>query len=190
MLDQAIQTLKKQGVRQILLQVLNIAAILTSTFMIWNGLAVVTNVESPFVVVLSESMSPGFERGDVIFLRKTASDLYNLASGDIVVYKIPEKPIPIVHRILEVHTDFNLELSVNGGRQASRHRLLTKGDYNSVDDLALYEGLEWLEDEHIIGKVSGYVPYVGYVSILLNESPKFKFAVLGVIGLFNIFQRE
>jgi hypothetical protein len=36
--------------------------ILTSALIIWNGLIVVTGSESPVVVVLSESMEPGFRR--------------------------------------------------------------------------------------------------------------------------------
>jgi signal peptidase len=35
--------------------------------------------------------------------------------------------------------------------------LLTKGDNNPVDDLELYNGLKWLERQHIVGKVRGYV---------------------------------
>ena len=31
--------------------------------------------------------------------------------------------------------------------------LLTKGDNNPVDDIDLYQGLEWLERKHIVGKV-------------------------------------
>ena len=33
--------------------------------------------------------------------------------------------------------------------------LLTKGDNNQIDDIELYQGLEWLERKHIVGKVRG-----------------------------------
>ena len=33
--------------------------------------------------------------------------------------------------------------------------LLTKGDNNYVDDIELYQGLDWLEKKHIVGKVRG-----------------------------------
>jgi signal peptidase len=33
--------------------------------------------------------------------------------------------------------------------------LLTKGDNNHVDDIELYQGLDWLERRHIVGKVRG-----------------------------------
>jgi signal peptidase I len=37
---------------QVLLQILNFASVLTSGFMIWKGLGLITNTESPIVVVL------------------------------------------------------------------------------------------------------------------------------------------
>lgn len=36
-------------------------------------------------------------------------------------------------------------------------KLLTKGDNNYMDDIQLYQGLDWLERKHIVGKVQGYV---------------------------------
>jgi signal peptidase I len=38
--------------------------------------------------------------------------------------------------------------------------LLTKGDNNYLDDIELYQGLDWLERKHIVGKVRGCVPTV------------------------------
>lgn len=35
--------------------------------------------------------------------------------------------------------------------------VLTKGDNNPVDDIALYRGLKYLERKHVVGKVRGYV---------------------------------
>lgn len=35
-----------------------------------------------------------------------------------------------------------------------------------------------------------YVPYVGYVTILLNDYPKLKIALFGVLGLSLLFQGE
>ncbi len=52
------------------------------------------------ILMCSESMTPAFERGDLLFLAMTAAPL---KVGDIAVYKIKGQPIPIVHRVLEVH---------------------------------------------------------------------------------------
>jgi hypothetical protein len=34
--------------------------------------------------------------------------------------------------------------------------MLTKGDNNNIDDLELYEGLDWLDTTHVLGVVKGY----------------------------------
>lgn len=38
---------------------------------------------------------------------------------------------------------------------AQKQLLLTKGDNNYADDIELYQGLDWLEKRHIVGKVRG-----------------------------------
>lgn len=92
-------------------------------------------------------MEPAFYRGDLLFLTNPASERYK--TGDITVYKIPGADIPIVHRVLETHDD----------NKTGKQLLLTKGDNNYVDDLDLYQGLQWLEKKHIVGKVRGCVLY-------------------------------
>ena len=42
--------------------------IVLSALMIWKSLMVLTKSESPVVVVLSGSMEPAFQRGDILFL--------------------------------------------------------------------------------------------------------------------------
>ena len=65
-----------------------------------QSLMVVTGSESPVVVVLSGSMEPGFQRGDILFLYMGQSPL---RSGEGVVFSIEGREIPIVHRIIKVH---------------------------------------------------------------------------------------
>ena len=61
--------------------------------------AVVTSSESPVVVVLSGSMEPAFHRGDILFLHMGFTPF---RSGDIVVFKVQDREIPIVHRVIKV----------------------------------------------------------------------------------------
>ena len=70
--------------------------------------------------------------------------------------------------------------------------LLTKGDNNAADDTELYaRGQNFLDREKdVIGSVVGYFPLVGYVTILLSEYPWLKTAMLAIMGLTVIFQRE
>ena len=71
-------------------------------------------------------------------------------------------------------------------------RLLTKGDNNLADDTELYaRGQDYLErSKDIIGSVIGYIPFVGYVTILLSEHPWLKTVLLGLMGIMVVLQRE
>ena len=70
--------------------------------------------------------------------------------------------------------------------------LLTKGDNNLADDTELYaKGQDHLDRERdVIGSVVGYVPFVGYVTILLSENPWLKTVALGMMGVMVVLQRE
>jgi len=85
--------------RHLASQLLNFALILSTAFMLWKGLSVAADSPSPIVVVLSESMEPAFWRGDLLFLwnrgRHTQTQI-----GDVVVYNVKGKDIPIVHRVV------------------------------------------------------------------------------------------
>lgn len=74
--------------------------IVSSALMIWKGLMVVTGSESPIVVVLSGSMEPAFHRGDLLFLTNQEEPI---RVGEIVVFKVEGRDIPIVHRVLKLH---------------------------------------------------------------------------------------
>jgi hypothetical protein len=83
--------------RQFAAQILNFALVLSTAFMLWKGLSVVSNSPSPIVVVLSGSMEPAFERGDLLFLWNRGMDTQ---IGEVVVYNVRGKDIPIVHRVV------------------------------------------------------------------------------------------
>jgi len=92
---------RRMNKRQLLYQVLNFGMIVSSALMIWKGLMVVTGSESPIVVVLSGSMEPAFHRGDLLFLTNNRADPIRV--GEIVVFKVEGREIPIVHRVLKLH---------------------------------------------------------------------------------------
>lgn len=164
--------------RQLLTQLLNFALVLSTAFMLWKGLSVATDSPSPIVVVLSGSMEPAFQRGDLLFLWNRGQDTQ---VGEIVVYNVKGKDIPIVHRVVRRY---------GGGDEPLQ--LLTKGDNNLADDTELYaRGQDYLtRSTDIIGSVIGYVPFVGYVTILLSEHPWLKTVLLGLMGLMVVLQRE
>mmetsp|Transcript_10619 Transcript_10619/g.15759 ORF Transcript_10619/g.15759 Transcript_10619/m.15759 type:complete len:185 (-) Transcript_10619:58-612(-) len=179
MIDKQILELKKlwANKRQLTFQLLNLAMIVFSALMIWKGLMFTTKSESPVVVVLSGSMEPAFQRGDILFLNNSVEKVF---VGDVVVFKIKDRDIPIVHRILKVHE-----------KEDGRVELLTKGDNNRVDDRGLYApGQLWLEREDILGKAVGTLRYVGMVTIALNDYPVLKYVLVGMMGLFVLTSKE
>ncbi|KAI9783548.1 MAG: Signal peptidase complex catalytic subunit [Geoglossum umbratile] len=173
-----LSSLSNLNPRQLATQVLNFGLILSTAFMLWKGLSIVSDSPSPIVVVLSGSMEPAFQRGDLLFLWNRGQ---KTEVGEIVVYNVRGKDIPIVHRVVR---------RFGGGNKPLQ--LLTKGDNNLADDTELYaQGQDFLNREKdIIGSVVGYMPYVGYVTILLSEHPWLKTVMLGLMGLMVIVQRE
>ncbi|KXS13525.1 putative signal peptidase complex catalytic subunit SEC11A [Gonapodya prolifera JEL478] len=169
---------KGWSLRQLLLQTLNFFMIIGSVFMLWKGWSLFVNSESPIVVVLSESMEPAFQRGDLLFLSMPNEPI---RVGDITVFKIKGREVPIVHRVLTVHDEI----------ETGKQYILTKGDNNPGDDRVLYNHNQmWIHREDVIGKVQGFLPYAGMVTIIMNDYPQLKFALLGVLGLLVVFQRE
>ncbi|KAF3492265.1 signal peptidase [Arthroderma uncinatum] len=188
--------------RQTLTQLLNFALVLSTAFMGWKALSVYTNSSSPIVVVLSGSMEPAFQRGDLLFLWNNSP---RVEVGEVVVYNVQGKDIPIVHRVIKAFgvgdggnkSQRRLDkegdqLSGPGLSSPVSHQILTKGDNNIADDTELYaQGQEYLDRKlDIVGSVRGYIPAVGYVTIMLAENPWMKTALLGIMGVMVMLQRE
>ncbi len=123
-------------------------------------------------------MEPAFQRGDILFLDN--HDTEPIRVGEIVVFNIKNRDIPIVHRVLKVHE-----------KSDGRVDVLTKGDNNRVDDRGLYApGQQWLQREDILGRAQGTLRYLGMVTIVLNDYPLLKYVLIGVMGLFVLTTKE
>uniref|UniRef100_A0A182Q9Q2 Signal peptidase complex catalytic subunit SEC11 n=1 Tax=Anopheles farauti TaxID=69004 RepID=A0A182Q9Q2_9DIPT len=172
-----VSGVQRMDMRQFMFQMLSFGMIVSSALMIWKGLMVVTGSESPIVVVLSGSMEPAFHRGDLLFLTNQDEPV---RVGEIVVFKIEGRDIPIVHRVIKLHEKDNGTV-----------KFLTKGDNNSVDDRGLYApGQLWLTKKDIVGRARGFLPYVGMITIYMNEYPKLKYGILGLLALYVLVHRE
>ncbi|KAM4893293.1 signal peptidase complex catalytic subunit SEC11A isoform 2-T2 [Sylvia borin] len=148
-----LDDVRRMNKRQLYYQVLNFGMIVSSALMIWKGLMVVTGSESPIVVVLSGSMEPAFHRGDLLFLTNRIEDPIRV--GEIVVFRIEGREIPIVHRVLKIHEKQNGDI-----------KFLTKGDNNAVDDRGLYkQGQHWLEKKDVVGRARGFSPVRSHRSL-------------------------
>jgi signal peptidase len=96
-ITQPLKEIKTMKFRKLLTQLVVLGTVVSSALMMWKGLMIVTNSESPIVVVLTGSMEPSFWRGDILFINWDYTDPN---PGDIVVFKTPNQDIPIVHRVV------------------------------------------------------------------------------------------
>ncbi|KAJ8492088.1 hypothetical protein OPV22_013809 [Ensete ventricosum] len=173
-----LDSIRSFQIRHVLTQIVSLGMIVTSALIIWKGLTCVTGSQSPVVVVLSESMEPGFKRGDILFLQMNKDPI---RAGEIVVFNVDGREIPIVHRVIKVHERHD----------TGEIQVLTKGDNNFDDDRLLYaHGQLWLEQHHIMGRAVGFLPYLGWVTIIMTEKPIVKFLLIGALGLLIITAKE
>ncbi|CAF0721459.1 unnamed protein product [Adineta steineri] len=139
--------------------------------MLSKGLVLMTNCETPIIVVLSGDDAYGFrDFGDLILSTNYPTE--SIRAGDNVVFLIEGGDIPITHRVIKLHE-----------KNDGSIKFLTHGDGNHIDDRGLYSsGQLWLERKDIIGKVKGYVPYIGLIIILLAKIPLLNLLISVTIG--------
>ncbi|TQD77058.1 hypothetical protein C1H46_037406 [Malus baccata] len=205
-IGESVDSIKSLQIRQVLTQAVSLGMIVTSALIIWKALMCVTGSESPVVVVLSGSMEPGFKRGDILFLHMSKEPI---RAGEIVVFNIDGREIPIVHRVIKIdplcfsHNQLTIAicspvksadqwfLQVHERKDTGEVDVLTKGDNNFGDDRLLYaQGQLWLQRHHIMGRAVGFLPYVGWVTIIMTEKPIIKYILIGALGLLVITSKD
>ena len=158
-------------------QAINLFLVISTALMTWKFFMVASMSESPIVVVLSGSMEPAYYRGDILFLELTNNP--PITVGDVVVYKLGDRDIPIVHRIISVH------------EEGEEYFMLSKGDNNRVNDRGLYSpGQMWVQRKDLMGRVWFYIPYVGIITIWLNDYPPLKYALVSFMVIVGLTSRE
>ena len=141
-----ISVIKHDVVREVLSAILIIAILY---FGIQGATFIILRTDSPMMAVVSNSMYPTFERGDLIFVRGVDSP-DEIKQGDIIVFQLKGDPETKVHRVVEIEN--------NNGQVQFR----TKGDHNpSVDP--------WdVSFEEVKGKVLFWIPKLGYLSLWIR----------------------
>jgi len=158
---------------------------------------------SPIVVVISESREPAFSRGDLLLL---SLGVESFKVGDIVVFTVDGKKTPVVHRVVQVfqkrnQTDEEKRKAISGSflnflsaESPPVCDLLTKGDNNLMDDRngALYDhGQMYIHgNTHIVGKVWGYIPFLGEITLFMNKNPQLKYVVVLFLGLVVVLMAK
>lgn len=85
--------------RTFLSRLLPVLQMISVVFMLWKALSIATNSPVPVHVVVSDSMVPAFQRGDIIVLSNRE---VTIRIGDIPVVWFLGKPLPMVHRAINV----------------------------------------------------------------------------------------
>ena len=100
-------------------------------------------------VIYSGSMRPNIDVGDIVLVSET--DIKEIKVGDIIQFKTENVPLPIIHRVYNIHQeDYNLVF-------------ITKGDDNDNPDM------DPVSPEQIMGKVIFNIPKIGWISITLKD---------------------
>lgn len=120
--------------------------------------------------VVSDSMAPTFNAGDLIIIRKC--DPATLVEGDIVTF----------------HTIINNEFALNTHRideiqtMGDVRSYVTKGDNNAIADIHM------ISDGDIVGKYVAKLPNFGKVVQFLSSSTGFLLVIVLPLLLFFIYQ--
>jgi signal peptidase I len=141
-------------------------------FGFWYGSQLVLNTQYPALAVVSNSMQPTLNIGDIIIIQgvSAAQINANYINGDIVVFKSLTDPnFRIVHRAVSKMPNSDGTWTIT-----------THGDNNPLG------ANEQFNSAYLIGKVIAKVPYLGNFSLFLNGLGNFYFFILIIIIVIGI----
>ncbi len=133
-----------------------------------QGMAVALTTDMPVVAVESNSMVPVFYKGDILVLKGMAPE--DLQVGDVIVYSVAGRDVPVVHRIVKINPDGSFQ---------------TKGDANSGQ-----LGFEYyISQEDVHGKVLVIIPYLGWVKIGMMQYvlPNISYVLAAIVVIAVIY---
>jgi len=141
------------------------------------ALAVVPRLlDGAALTVLTGSMVPTYNPGDVVVVRGVQDAATEIEIGDVVTFQpVSDDPTLITHRVVGVTT-------TSDGAQ-----FITRGDANSAEDDPLVAA-------QIKAKVVYHVPLVGYGSLWLGQNRGLAVAAAAVgllaYGVVMVFRRD
>ncbi len=140
-------------------------------------LGAVLGVNKPVMAVVSNSMEPTLNKGDLVIIKGVNPD--DIKIGDIIVYYNRFKHIPVVHRVVGIE-------EIDGERY-----FITKGDNDLTNPLPDQDPRAALAPpvsrEDIRGKVIFTIPKVGLVKVYFSEAVQKLGIVKAGILLFVAF---
>lgn len=142
----------RRGIRSKFALLLGLALPFIWAYTCFFALQVMSHTSMPLSVVISDSMVPALQRGDLILSEGWSAP----AVDDIVLYRFGAMENTVVHRVIDD----------DGG-------LLTKGDANRPDDRRIYDAAEpgrrRLRPEDVHGTVYFRLPFLGFLNIWFRE---------------------
>lgn len=132
---------------------------------------IVMNNYVTFVVVTSESMTPTFNKGDMVLVQSFET---TPATGEIIQFRVPGRRLPVLHRVAKV----------------SDVGYITQGDVNPIpDDWIVSKSQIQAKAVNLLGRWI-VIPEVGELFIAERRITKFgdEFNFIsGVVNIFKIF---
>jgi len=95
----------------------------------------------------------GFNKGDIIFLYGDK----DIDIGEVIVFAVPGRSDPIIHRIIMTHEDEGITYYT------------TKGDHNPA--IITFE--QYTHQDNVLGVAKFRIPYIGYVKIWFFQAVMF-----------------
>jgi signal peptidase len=166
----AVAILKQLWKNEYFQMAMMIILMVVLVFGFWYGSQLALNTQYPALAVVSESMLPTLNVGDVIIVQGVSAAQINAdyTTGDIIVYRDPSHPDErIVHRAVEKVLKGNY------------YQFTTKGDNNAGSDPPFNES-------YLVGKVIARIPYVGNFPLFVNALGNFYYFVIIIIIIINI----
>jgi len=128
--------------------------LLTVSYGTWTGLKIALNTEYPVLVVVSGSMIPTLNQGDIIIIR--GADARTISPETIIVFHSPrDYKTLIVHRVKEVF------------RSQGGIYFITKGDNNPVQDN--WNPEPGVPSKLVVGSYVAKIPYIGHIVMKMRE---------------------
>lgn len=96
--------------------------------------------------ILSPSMTPEYQVGDLVYVRKTAPE--TIEKGDVITFVANEDLLVVTHRVYDADRE--------------NRWFITKGDANNTEDAMP------VRYENVLGTVGFSLPKLGYLSMYLS----------------------
>ncbi|MFZ3077526.1 MAG: signal peptidase I [Candidatus Aenigmatarchaeota archaeon] len=107
------------------------------------GLGFALGTQTPVVDVVSCSMFPFYDRGDMLLVAGDNTPQV----GDVIIYDVPGYNYPIIHRVIKINDDGTYQ---------------TQGDHNS-GQLPFEKNIQ---SSQIKGKALFKMPYIGWIKLV------------------------